>query len=47
YAGCNMDRESTSGVGQLLGGKLICWSAKKQQSIAMSSTEAEYVAVAG
>ncbi|GJY59101.1 hypothetical protein Tco_0458993, partial [Tanacetum coccineum] len=29
------------------GGKLVCWSAKKQQSIAMSSTKAEYVAAAG
>ncbi|GJX74206.1 retrovirus-related pol polyprotein from transposon TNT 1-94 [Tanacetum coccineum] len=47
YAGCNMDRKSTSGACQLLGGKLVCWSAKKQQSVAMSSTEAEYVAAAG
>ncbi|GJT82864.1 retrovirus-related pol polyprotein from transposon TNT 1-94 [Tanacetum coccineum] len=47
YAGCNMDRKSTSGACQTLGGKLVCWSAKKQQSVAMSSTEAEYVAVAG
>ncbi|GJX84186.1 hypothetical protein Tco_0334960 [Tanacetum coccineum] len=47
YAGCNMDRKSTSGACRLLGGKLVCWSAKKQQSIAMSSAKAEYVAVAG
>ncbi|GJS29291.1 retrovirus-related pol polyprotein from transposon TNT 1-94 [Tanacetum coccineum] len=47
YAGCNMDRKSTSGACQLLGGKLVCWSAKKQQSIAMSSAKAEYVAVVG
>ncbi|GJT77991.1 hypothetical protein Tco_1044716, partial [Tanacetum coccineum] len=39
--------KSTSGACQLLGGKLLCWSAKKQQSVAMSSTEAEYVAAAG
>ncbi|GKD81975.1 hypothetical protein Tco_1348814 [Tanacetum coccineum] len=32
---------------QLLGGKLVCWSAKKQQSMAMSSAEAEYVAAVG
>ncbi|GJW73133.1 retrovirus-related pol polyprotein from transposon TNT 1-94 [Tanacetum coccineum] len=37
YAGCNMDRKSTSGACQLLRGKLVCWSAKKQQSVAMSS----------
>ncbi|GJZ90777.1 retrovirus-related pol polyprotein from transposon TNT 1-94 [Tanacetum coccineum] len=47
YAGCNMDRKSTSGACQILGGKLVCWSAKKQQSVAMSSAEAEYVAAAG
>ncbi|GJU46358.1 hypothetical protein Tco_1203624 [Tanacetum coccineum] len=43
----HLDRKSTSGACQLLGGKLVCWSAKKQQSIAMSSTKAEYVATAG
>nr|GEV96948.1 retrovirus-related Pol polyprotein from transposon TNT 1-94 [Tanacetum cinerariifolium] len=30
YVGCNMDRKSTSGACQILGGKLVCWSAKKQ-----------------
>ncbi|GJT57240.1 retrovirus-related pol polyprotein from transposon TNT 1-94 [Tanacetum coccineum] len=29
YAGCNMDKKSTSSACQLLGGKLMCWSAKK------------------
>ncbi|GJS94905.1 hypothetical protein Tco_0801873 [Tanacetum coccineum] len=46
YAGCNMNRKSTLGGYQLLGGKLVCWSAKKQHSVAMSSAEAEYVAAA-
>nr|GEZ57157.1 retrovirus-related Pol polyprotein from transposon TNT 1-94 [Tanacetum cinerariifolium] len=41
-----MDRKSTSGACQLLGGKLVCWSARKHQSIAMSSAKAEYVATA-
>ncbi|GJT65631.1 retrovirus-related pol polyprotein from transposon TNT 1-94 [Tanacetum coccineum] len=36
----------TSGACQMLGGKLVCSSAKKQQSMAMSSTKAEYVVVA-
>ncbi|GKG35672.1 hypothetical protein Tco_0440826, partial [Tanacetum coccineum] len=40
-------RKSTSGACQLLGGKLVCWSAKKKQFVAMSSVEAEYVAAAG
>ncbi|GKD18730.1 hypothetical protein Tco_1207888 [Tanacetum coccineum] len=44
YAGCNMDRKITLGACQLLGGKLVCWSAKKHQFIAMYSAEAEYVA---
>ncbi|GJY18393.1 retrovirus-related pol polyprotein from transposon TNT 1-94 [Tanacetum coccineum] len=47
YAGCNLDKKSTSGGCQILGGKLVCWSAKKQNSVAMSSAEAEYVAAAG
>ncbi|GJS26666.1 hypothetical protein Tco_0487286 [Tanacetum coccineum] len=46
YAGCNMDRKITSGACQLQGGKLVCWSAKKQQSVAMSFAKAEYVAAA-
>ncbi|GJV65559.1 hypothetical protein Tco_1476387 [Tanacetum coccineum] len=46
YAGCNMDRKSTSGACQLLGVKLVCRSAKKQQSVAMSSAKAKYVAAA-
>ncbi|GJU79222.1 hypothetical protein Tco_1276292 [Tanacetum coccineum] len=46
YAGCNMDRKSTLGACQILCGKLVCWSAKKQQSEAMSSAEAEYIAAA-
>ncbi|GJV60886.1 hypothetical protein Tco_1466986 [Tanacetum coccineum] len=47
YAGCNMDRKSTLGTCQILRGKLVCWSAKRQQSMAMSSVEAEYVTAAG
>nr|GEX68771.1 retrovirus-related Pol polyprotein from transposon TNT 1-94 [Tanacetum cinerariifolium] len=47
YVVCNMDRKSTSGACQLLGGKLVCYSAKKHQFVAMSSVEAEYVTTAG
>nr|GEV17735.1 reverse transcriptase domain-containing protein [Tanacetum cinerariifolium] len=47
YAGCNLDRKSTYGRCQILRGKLECWSAKKQTSVAMSLAEAEYVAAAG
>ncbi|GJS82736.1 retrovirus-related pol polyprotein from transposon TNT 1-94 [Tanacetum coccineum] len=47
YAGCNLATKRTSGGCQILGGKLVCWSAKKQNSVAMSSAEVEYVAAAG
>ncbi|GJZ82247.1 retrovirus-related pol polyprotein from transposon TNT 1-94 [Tanacetum coccineum] len=39
--------KSTSGAYQILGGKLVCCSAKKQQSLAMSSAKTKYVTVAG
>nr|GEV41419.1 hypothetical protein [Tanacetum cinerariifolium] len=35
--------KSTLGGCQMLGGKLVCWSEKKQSSVVMSSIEAEYV----
>ncbi|GJV23999.1 retrovirus-related pol polyprotein from transposon TNT 1-94 [Tanacetum coccineum] len=44
YIRCNMDRKSTSGGCQILGGKLVCWSVKKQSSMAMSSAKVDYVA---
>nr|GFD09816.1 uncharacterized mitochondrial protein AtMg00810-like [Tanacetum cinerariifolium] len=47
YSECNMDRKSTSGACQLQGGKLVCWSVKKQRSLVMSSAKAEYVAAVG
>ncbi|GJR52418.1 zf-CCHC domain-containing protein [Tanacetum coccineum] len=47
YAGCNINRKSTSSRCQIIGGKLVCWSAKKQNSVAMSSAKAEYVVAAG
>jgi hypothetical protein len=44
YAGCKVDRKSTSGTCQFLGRSLVCWSSKKQNSVALSTAEAEYVA---
>jgi hypothetical protein len=40
------DRESTSGYMFMLTGGAISWSSKKQGCVALSSTEAEYVAAA-
>jgi hypothetical protein len=45
YAGCKVDRKSTSGTCQFLGRSLVSWSLKKQTSVALSTAEAEYVAV--
>jgi hypothetical protein len=46
YAGCKVDRKSTSGMCQFLGRSLVSWSSKKQTFVALSTAEAEYV-VAG
>ncbi|GKC49173.1 hypothetical protein Tco_1071918 [Tanacetum coccineum] len=47
HAGCQDTRRSTSGSAQFLGDKLVSWSSKKQKSTAISSTEAEYIALSG
>lgn len=44
WAGEKIDRKSTSGYVFLLGKGAVAWSSRKQTSVAMSSTEAEYVA---
>nr|GEZ04428.1 retrovirus-related Pol polyprotein from transposon TNT 1-94 [Tanacetum cinerariifolium] len=40
-------RRSTSGSAQFLGDKLVSWLSKKQKSTAISTTEAEYIAMSG
>ncbi|GJT40855.1 retrovirus-related pol polyprotein from transposon TNT 1-94 [Tanacetum coccineum] len=47
HAGCQDTRRSTSGSMQLLGDRLVSWSSKRQKSIAISSTDAEYIAMSG
>ncbi|GKA55673.1 retrovirus-related pol polyprotein from transposon TNT 1-94, partial [Tanacetum coccineum] len=47
HAGCQDTRRSTYGIMQLLGDRLVSWSSKRQKSTAMSSTEAEYIALSG
>jgi hypothetical protein len=46
FAGCRLERKSTSGTCQFLGSSLVSWSSRKQSSVAQSTTEAEYVAAA-
>jgi hypothetical protein len=43
YTGCKVDRKSTSGTYQFFGRSLVSWSSKKQNSVALSTTEVEYV----
>ncbi|GJT66889.1 retrovirus-related pol polyprotein from transposon TNT 1-94 [Tanacetum coccineum] len=45
HAGCLDTRKSTSGGIQFFGDKLVSWMSKKQNCTAMSSAEAEYVAL--
>ncbi|GKA79730.1 hypothetical protein Tco_0786326 [Tanacetum coccineum] len=45
HAGCVDTRKSTFGGIQFLGDKLVSWMSKKQDCIAMSSAEAEYMAL--
>ncbi|GJY36545.1 retrovirus-related pol polyprotein from transposon TNT 1-94 [Tanacetum coccineum] len=47
HAGCQDTRRSTSGSMQFLGDRLVSWSSKRQKSIAISSMEAEYIAMLG
>jgi hypothetical protein len=44
FAGFRVDRKSTSGGCHLLGRSLVSWSSKKQNCVALSTAEAEYIA---
>ena len=41
--GARVDRKNTSGGCQFLGRSLVSWSSKKQNSVALSTAEAEYI----
>ncbi|GJT62830.1 hypothetical protein Tco_1006363 [Tanacetum coccineum] len=45
HAGCQDRRRSTSSSMQFLGDRLVSWSSKRQKSVAMSSTKAEYISM--
>ncbi|WVZ85698.1 hypothetical protein U9M48_032593 [Paspalum notatum var. saurae] len=44
FTGYCVDRKSTSGGCHLLGRSLVSWSSKKQNCVALSTAEAEYIA---
>lgn len=43
WPGCIDDRKSTSGGTFFLGGRLVSWHSKKQESISLSTIEAKYI----
>jgi hypothetical protein len=43
---CGIDQKSTSGTCYFLESSLVCWSARKQFSVAQFIIEAKYVTVA-
>nr|GFD36249.1 hypothetical protein [Tanacetum cinerariifolium] len=45
YAGCKDSFKSTSGGAQILSEKLVSWSSEKQDCMALSTAEAEYVSL--
>ena len=44
FAGCKIDRKNTSDTCHFLGHSLVSWFNKKQNFVALSTAEAEYVA---
>ncbi|XP_070014924.1 secreted RxLR effector protein 161-like [Nicotiana sylvestris] len=46
YTGFLVDRKRTSGMTHFLGSCLVSWATKKQNSVALSTTEVEYVVAA-
>jgi hypothetical protein len=43
YAGCKVDRKSTSRNCQFLGRSLVTWASKKRKSVALSTVKAKYI----
>ncbi|KAL2971289.1 hypothetical protein AAZX31_15G186700 [Glycine max] len=43
FAGSKTDRKSTSGTCHFIGSALVSWHSKKQNSVALSTAEAEYI----
>jgi hypothetical protein len=45
WAGSTMDRKSTIGCCFTLGSAMVSWCSRKQSSVALNTTEAEYIAL--
>ena len=45
YAACKDTRKSTSGFVFIMAGSPVSWSSKRQATVALSTTEAEYIAL--
>lgn len=45
WANCPVDRRSYTGHTFVLGGAPVSWESRKQRTVALSSTEAEYIAL--
>ena len=45
YGGCRDTRRSTSGYVFIMAGGAVTWSSKRQATVALSTVEAEYVAM--
>ncbi|RVW67597.1 Retrovirus-related Pol polyprotein from transposon RE1 [Vitis vinifera] len=45
FAGCKVERKSTSDTCHFLGHSLVSWHSNNQNSVALSTAEAEYIAV--
>ena len=44
WESCSSDRKSTSGWCFVLGSAVVSWFSRKQQTVALNSAEAEYMA---
>jgi len=43
FVGCKTDRKSTSGTCHFIGSALVSWYSKRQNSVGLSTTKAEYI----